>query len=862
MATDYTRLPNTIGKPTEGELSVAEQEDGGLFDTGDGTTGVGAPGTEGPKGDTGDAGATGPQGDTGPQGPRGYQGVSIEGPTGPEGNKGDTGLTGDTGIDGATGPNGPKGDMGTSGTDGTDGSTGPTGPEGPKGDVGATGTSVTGPAGPQGPKGDTGDASTVVGPTGPPGVQGPTGSSGNEGPKGDMGTQGETGGVGPEGPQGVQGTTGMTGGTGSTGLTGATGPTGPEGNIGPTGARGTEGPKGQTGDKGDTGVQGSSGIGEKGATGATGPSGPEGDVGAQGERGPGGGDKGDKGDTGDTGPPGQDAQGAILTDAAIKVKYENNDNTNAFTDFDKDKLGAITDLTKGEVKTLYESNDDTNVFDDAAKTTLGTALQTHQDLTGYVGDWDSTRQYVENDLVDLGGIIYRNNQIFIGEGYSAGSNFMLIQTDNDVVTFIAEIKFEGNIESGAISINDDSVTNLGNGNYSVRIGHRLWSSTGVSQNTNSLSATRDEDDFTLRLDETATIGESPTTNPEYWERITTNSAEIAAIVTNTDAITANATAIGNITEGFEEYSLTKDTADGYAVNSIVWYKHNAGIGEEINLFWKFTDNIPGIIEAGVPTVDTGTWELMTLDNAERAAIVTNTDAITANATAITANATSITNIDIGNGTITIEQNGNSVGEFTTNQSENETIKLLDTTTTVINTTVVNNATEYVKDTFYALATQIKFTDTDGNVHYYEKYGEPGLYLGVWVDSLPYLTTRIVSHNGFYYVASGNGATPGQEPNTGATDGSGEQAWVLIDINPVDYSNTWKPLVPNHFEISANNGAATTATLNTLDIDGTNYNIPASIPWLDYLVGKQDERSTRRQHNRDNMEFYFWWYYVL
>ena len=38
---------------------------------------------------------------------------------------------------------------------------------------------------------------------------------------------------------------------------------------------------------------------------------------------------------------------------------------------------------------------------------------------------------------------------------------MLIQTDNDVVTFIAEIKFEGNIESGAISINDDSVTNLG-----------------------------------------------------------------------------------------------------------------------------------------------------------------------------------------------------------------------------------------------------------------------------------------------------------------------------------------------------------------------------------------------------------------
>ena len=78
------------------------------------------------------------------------------------------------------------------------------------------------------------------------------------------------------------------------------------------------------------------------------------------------------------------------------------------------------------------------------------------------------------------------------------------------------------------------VTNLGGGNYSVRIGHRLWTSTGASQNTNSLSATRDEDSFTLRLDETATIGESPTTNPEYWERITTTATEIAAIGTNTD----------------------------------------------------------------------------------------------------------------------------------------------------------------------------------------------------------------------------------------------------------------------------------------------------------------------------------------
>ena len=487
---------------------------------------------------------------------------------------------------------------------------------------------------------------------------------------------------------------------------------------------------------------------------------------------------------------------------------------------------AKTGITSEQVSAITANTAKTGITSaQASAITANSAKVTYpgpQVLTGYLGDWDSTRQYDENDLVDLGGIIYRNNEIFISEGYSAGSTEMLIQTDSGTVTFIASIRFEGNTVSSAISINDDSVTNLGGGNYSVRIGNRLWTSTGVSQNTNSLSATRDEDSFTLRLDERATIGESPTTNPEYWERITTTAVEIAAIGTNTDNITANATAIGNITEGFEEYNATKDTANEYAVNDIVWYKHDAGIGQEINLFWKFTTSLA----AGVPTVDAGAWELMTLDNAERAAIADNTAAIGTNTANITANATAIGNIDIGNGTITIEQNGNSVGAFTTNQSGDDTIKLLDTTTTVINTTVVNNATEYVKDTFYALATQIKFTDTDGNVHYYEKYGEPEFYSGVWASIDPYIPTRIVSHNGFYYVASGNGATPGQEPNTGAVDGDGEQAWVLIDINPVDYSNTWKPLVPNHFEISANNGAATTATLNTLDIDGTNFAIPA------------------------------------
>ena len=420
------------------------------------------------------------------------------------------------------------------------------------------------------------------------------------------------------------------------------------------------------------------------------------------------------------------------------------------------------------------------------------------DLTGHLGDWDSARQYDENDLVDLGGIIYRNNEIFISEGYSAGSTEMLIQTDNGTVTFIASIRFEGNTVSSAISINDDRVTNLGGGNYSVRIGHRLWTSTGASQNTNSLSAARDEDSFTLRLDERATRGESPTTNPEYWERITTNSAEIAEIAVNTAkvtypgkiiagtdleftentlnytgtggvptaitvAIAANTNAISDITEGFEEYSLTKDQADGYAVNDIVWYKHDAGLGEEINLFWKFTDNIA----AGVPTVDEGSWELMTLDNAERARV----------AEAILQSDVTQANGILSIGTVDFEPTHNII---------------------TINNYDVTGATDYVANTYYDTDTEVKFND-----EYFNKVANVSNYAGTYVfqsSGIRYQRLQIVSHEigGVVqlYIATGNGPEGSQIPGTGAVDGADEEVWTLYDNNP-NNAISWHKIISNN-----------------------------------------------------------------
>lgn len=63
------------------------------------------------------------------------------------------------------------------------------------------------------------------------------------------------------------------------------------------------------------------------------------------------------------------------TDAEIKTAYENNTNTNAFTDAEQTKLAGIeqnatADQTDTEIKTAYENNADTNVFTDSEKTKL------------------------------------------------------------------------------------------------------------------------------------------------------------------------------------------------------------------------------------------------------------------------------------------------------------------------------------------------------------------------------------------------------------------------------------------------------------------------------------------------------------
>lgn len=79
---------------------------------------------------------------------------------------------------------------------------------------------------------------------------------------------------------------------------------------------------------------------------------------------------------------------ADMTGAEIKVAYEAESNTNAFTDTLLSKLnaieaGATADQTDAEIKTAYENNSDTNAYTDAEKGKLA-AIETAADVTDAV----------------------------------------------------------------------------------------------------------------------------------------------------------------------------------------------------------------------------------------------------------------------------------------------------------------------------------------------------------------------------------------------------------------------------------------------------------------------------------------------
>lgn len=193
---------------------------------------------------------------------------------------------------------------------------------------------------------------------------------------------------------------------------------------------------------------------------------------------------------------------ADQTDAEIKTAYENNDDTNAFTNAEKIKLSGIeanatADQTASEIKTAYESNDDTNAFTDAEKNKLSeietgaTADQSASEIkTAYESNTD-TNAFTDTEKIKLSGIA-AGAEVNVQSDWTATEGDALILnkptiTSGTVTSVATGTGLEGGTitDAGTISISSTDTTfkitsseivvNAGGADKDFRVG-------GVTQN--------------------------------------------------------------------------------------------------------------------------------------------------------------------------------------------------------------------------------------------------------------------------------------------------------------------------------------------------------------------------------------------
>lgn len=187
---------------------------------------------------------------------------------------------------------------------------------------------------------------------------------------------------------------------------------------------------------------------------------------------------------------------ADQTDAEIKTAYENNSNTNAFTDALLTKLngietGATADQTDAEIKTAYENNNDTNAFTNAYVAKLigieagATADQTASEILTAIKTVDGSGSGLDADLLD-------GNEasafLTAHPNISAASS-----SDNSGRTYIQDIILDSNGHVTGIATATETVVNTDtNTTYSAGNGLSLSGTTFLMSGSYSgtLSATQ------------------------------------------------------------------------------------------------------------------------------------------------------------------------------------------------------------------------------------------------------------------------------------------------------------------------------------------------------------------------------------
>ena len=185
--------------------------------------------------------------------------------------------------------------------------------------------------------------------------------------------------------------------------------------------------------------------------------------------------------------------GSDLTDVEIKTKYENNPDTNAFTDSEKTKLGTVetgaeVNQTDAEIKTQYEANANTNEFSDNEKTKLSGIEEGAEQNVGNEfnnsGTYASLRaQATTKGDVGLGNVPNIDHRDF-GLGGVDGSGITLDNDSSQTTGFYSNANTEG-IIIGRTSNGNNILFGIDRANGSnpnkVFINH-TWSNTWQGEN--------------------------------------------------------------------------------------------------------------------------------------------------------------------------------------------------------------------------------------------------------------------------------------------------------------------------------------------------------------------------------------------
>lgn len=177
---------------------------------------------------------------------------------------------------------------------------------------------------------------------------------------------------------------------------------------------------------------------------------------------------------------------AKITKEIIKKSYESNENTNAFTDAEKTKLAGISDgaevnrvddvlvngrsvlneqkqaiVTKEIIKEAYESNENTNAFTDAEKEKL-------KELGKWQGQIDGELETLNNDLEELGNTVNQNTNTINQQGQKLNTI-----EEGAQVNKVEDVKLDGtsvlNTETKIANITKEQIKNAYESNQNTNV---------------------------------------------------------------------------------------------------------------------------------------------------------------------------------------------------------------------------------------------------------------------------------------------------------------------------------------------------------------------------------------------------------